>query len=169
MDKGRKLLEEMQQGKLTPKEAIDSCLELVNADPREANLEVLVNSLFYAMIESSLLYAAIHEDGPISAAKLIVPKTPDATFYLQTVGMPNGYKVIVIFTGPDNLKLVQNTRYLEIPADELFAYICDLEVDGILLNPGPSNYFVPMEIVKALLEQWYEYHKLLEKEAKKNK
>lgn len=167
MDKGRKLLQDMQQGRLSPKEAIDSCLELVNADPREANLEILVNSLFYAMIEGELLYAAIHEDGPISAAKLIVPKTLDATFYMQTVVMPNGYKVIVIFTGPESLKLVKQTRYLEIGADELFAYIADLEVEGILLNPGPNNYFVPMDIIKALLEQWVEYHRLLEKEAKK--
>lgn len=167
MRKKRDLLQEMQQGKISPKEAVDACLELVNANQRQANLELLVNSLFYAMLEGTLVYAAIHEDGPVSAADLIVPKQKDETFYLQTVGLPNGYKVIVLCTGPEYLKLVANTRYLEIGLDELFAYVVDLNVDGLLLNPGPNNYFVPMEIVRALLEQWYEQHKREGKEVQK--
>jgi len=169
MNKVRKLMQEMEQERISPKEAVDTCLELVNKDQRQANLELLVNSLFYAMVKSTMVYAAIHEDGPVSAAELIVPKQKDQTFYLQTVGLPNGIKVIVLCTGPEYLKLVANTRYLELGIDELFAYVADLEVDGLLLNPGPNNYFVPMDIVKALLEHWYEQHQQLEKEAKKNK
>jgi len=159
MNKGRKLLQDMQQERISPKEAVESCLELVNSVQTQASLELLVNSLLYAMLKGELVYAAIHEDGPISAANIIVPKQKNAKFYLQTAGLPNGLKVIVLFTGPERLKMVANTRYLEIGLDELFAYVADLNVDGLLLNPGPHNYYVPLEIVKALLEQWYEANK----------
>ena len=163
MDRGRKLMREMEHESISPKEAIDTCLELVNKEQSQYHLELLVNALFYAMVKGELVYAAIHEDGPVTAANLIRPREKDQTFYLQTVNMPNGIKVIVVCTGPEYLKLVDETRYLQIGLDELVAYIIDLNVDGLLLNPGPLNYYVPLDIVRALLEHWYEYHKRMEK------
>ena len=166
MNKKQKLVKAMEHESISGKEALENSLELYSAEPDYSSLEVLVKAVLYAMFKKQIVYTAIMGDEIPDNPELIAQGATYKGFDLRALALNDGKQAVVALTGQDKLQSVPSTPFLEVALDELMAYTAELNVDGLLFNPGPNNYYLPMEMVKGYLEQWEMAKKLMAKTRK---
>ncbi len=166
MNKKQKLTKGMEHESLNPREALEGALSLYSAEPDYGSLEVLMKAMLYSMFKKMTVYTAIlGEDIPDNPAAIPNGATYKG-FDIRSLDLQDGTCAVVALTNQELLKNVPPTPFLEVALDELMAYASEMNVDGLLLNPGPDNYYFPMEMVKGFLEQWEMAKKLLNKRRK---
>lgn len=163
MNKKQKLIKSMEHESISTKDALEAAIAFYNKEPDYSSQEALFKAVLYTMLKQGQVYTAIMgETIPEDPADIMT----DATYSgidLRALELNDGRKVAVAITGSDKLKEVPPTAFLEAPLAELMAYVAEQEIDGLLVNPGPDNYFMPMDLVKAYLEQWEMIQKLMQK------
>lgn len=163
MNKKQKLIKAMEHESIDTNYALESALALYSAEPDAGSQEALFKAIIYMMLKQGKVYTAIMGQN--------IPENPDdiltgvsySGFDLRAMELNDGCKVAVAITGSDKLKEVPPTAFFEAPLSELMGYIAEQEIDGLLINPGPDNYFMPMALVKGCLEQWELLQKLMHK------
>ena len=167
MNKIQKLSKAMDRDSISAKEALEQGLAFYSAEPDYDCLEVLVKSILFAMFKKQSVYTAIMGEGIPDDPKEILNGATYSGFDVRSLELTDGNRSIVAFTKQELLKNVPPTPFLEVALDELMGYTAELNVDGLLLNPGPDNYYLPMAMVKGLLEQWEMARKLAAKSGRK--
>ena len=167
MNKKQKLVKAMEHESISAKEALESALDLYSAEPDNSSQEALFKAIIYMMLKKGEVYTAIMGEKIPENPSDIVNGAHYSGFDLRALDLQDGRRVAVAITGSDKLKEVPPTAFLEASLAELMAYIAEQEVDGLLINPGPNNYFMPMALVKACLEQWEMIQKLMHNRASK--
>jgi len=164
MNKIQKLSKAMERDSIGPKEALEQGLSIYSAEPDYSSLEVLVKSILYAMFKKLSVYTAIMGEAIPDNPEAILDGATYKGFDVRSLELKDGNRAVVVITDQKKLKEVPPTPFLEVALDELMGYTVELNVDGMLINPGPDNYYLPMEMVKGFLEQW----EMAKKLAKKN-
>lgn len=162
MNKKQKLIKSMEHESISPKVALETALEIYSGEPDYNSLEALVKALMYAMLKKGEVYTAITGEEIPDNPKDILTGVNYNGFELRTLELKDGRQVVVALTSQEKLKDVPPTAFLEVPLVELMAYTAELEVDGLFINPGPANYYIPMEMLKGYLEQWETIQKLMQ-------
>lgn len=166
MNKKQKLTKGMEHESLSPRDALEGALALYSAEPDFSSLEVLMKAMLYGMFKKMKVYTAIMgEDIPDNPEAIANGSTYNG-FDIRSLDLQDGTSAVVALTGQEQLKNVPPTPFLEVALDELMAYTSEMNVDGLLVNPGPDNYYFPMEMVKGFLDQWEMAKKLMNKRRK---
>jgi len=163
MNKKQKLSKAMERESINGKEALELSLALYSAEPDYSSLEVLVKAVLYGMFKKTPVYTAIMGDTIPNNPEEIAQGATYTGFDIRSLELQDGNSAVVVLTSQDKLKEVPPTPFMEVALDELMAYTSEMNVDGMLFNPGPDNYYFPMEMVKGFLEQWEMAKKLIAK------
>lgn len=154
MNKKQKLIKAMEHESISAKEALETAIDMYTASPELGYQEVVFKAVIYALVMEGKVYTAITGKDIPETPNDVVPGATYDSFELRALQMEDGAQMAVALTDNSNMDQIPNTAFAELELEELMDYIEDTELDGLLLNPGPKNFFMPMSLVRGLVQQW---------------